>query len=441
MRRALATFCLLALLVPPAAAQAPGGLGDGLTPLGAIRGANAQGTIPAWTGGLTEPPRTFVAGTHHPDPFVDDGRWFTVRAAELDRFAVRLSAGQQELLRRYPDSFELPMYLTRRTAAAPQRIYDATAVNARRARLAENGLAVRDVGAGIPFPVPDNGDEVMWNHVLRWRGTAVSRIDGIVLPAADGTLAVDRYREDWLADQDAGPGGLTAFSYKRTGLSPPAVAGATLLIRETLNPLRNPRAVWYRPAGKGAAVRAPDFSYGTPDPATGGVRTADMLDMFSGLPDRFDFRLVGRREMYVPYNAYRLNIAALTPRDFLWPPHPDPAFLRYELHRVWVVEATLKRGYRHPFPRRTYYLDEDSWQILMADHYDAKGALARYAEAHPIVIPEVPVLLPTLELTYDFAGNRYVASGLDNADPPPAFDRPLKPDAFSPDALKPARRW
>ncbi len=424
-----------------AGAQGLGDLGGALTPMGAIRAANAQGTIPEWSGGMTEMPRLFTAGRHHPDPFVDDARWFTVRAEELDRFAMRLSAGQRELLRRHPDSFEMPMYLTRRTAAAPQRIYDATIANARRARLTENGLAVTGAEVGIPFPVPADGAQAMWNHILRWRGIAVRRFDGIAVPEPDGRLDLGLYREEWLADHTAGAGGLTAFSYKRTGLRPESVAGGVLLLRETLNPLRQERAAWYRAPGKTAVVRAPDFSYGTPDPATDGLRTADMLDMFSGLLDRFDFTLVGRREMYVPYNAYRMNMAALAPRDFLWPAHPDPAFLRYELHRVWVVTATLKRSFRHPFPRRTYYLDEDSWQILMADHYDATGTLARYAEAHGVTLPEVPVFLPTVEFTFDFARGRYVAAGLDNQEAPPVFETTPKPAAFTPESLRPARRW
>lgn len=443
MTRPAASVRLPALLValgllsasPAPAQEAP----PELTPFGAIRAADRNGFIPEWAGGLTQPVKGYAEGQRHPDPFFEDARWFTVGPLDLERYRVRLSVGLQELLKRHP-SYEVPVYPTRRTAAAPQRIQDATVENAKSARLVENGLVVRDARVGIPFPQPKSGAEAMWNHLLRWRGGTVTVLDGVAQPDSFGNLALSRYRVDWFPAYSLAADAPAALLFKRTGIEPEEVAGGTLILQDALDPIRRPRAAWYRPPGETRVLRAPDFAYDTPDPATGGVRTADMLDMFSGMLDRFDFTLVGRRSMYAPYNAYRLEAGNLAPDDFLWAAHPNPSFLRYELHRLWVVDAKLKPGFRHPFPERTYYLDEDSWQIVMAEHFAPDGTLARYAEAHGLTYSQVPVFAPTMEITYDFPGNRYVVTGLDNAGGPPVFGKPMTAAAFAPESLRDGTR-
>ena len=117
---------------------------------------------------------------------------------------------------------------------------------------------------------------------------------------------------------------------------------------------------------------APDISYDTPNPGTAGAATYDDTWMFNGAMDRFDFKLVGKKEMLVPYNTYRLTISQEA-ADVTTPNYLNPDLVRWELHRVWVVEATLKPGKRHIYAKRTFYLDEDSWTALAADQYDAGG--------------------------------------------------------------------
>jgi hypothetical protein len=437
--------CLLAVLVlsvaiavraaEPAPAPAPA---PDLTPFGAIRAGNAEGTIPEWTGGMTTLPANAEPGEHLPDPYPDDVRWFSVTAANLQRYAPRVAPGHRALLRAWPDRYELRVFLTRRTAAAPQAIYDETIANGTRARLTDNGLAVSGARIGIPFPTPRSGAEAMWNHILRWRGTSVSRFDGYMISDENANPEIRLFHEAYLSGYALGYAGPVALYYRRAGLGPVDMpGGGTLVIHETGNALTLPRAAWYRPAGEPIRVlNASDYSYDTPDPATDGVRTADMLDMFSGLLDRFDWKLVGRREMIVPYNAFRINTGQIAPQDFLLAHFPDPSFLRYEVHRVWVVEARLKPNIRHAFVRRTYYLDEDSWQILVAEHYDAKGTLARFAEAHGVPFPHVPVFAPTLQLVYDLTTGRVLVTGIDNQEPPPAWNVGFKPQGFSPEALR-----
>ena len=77
----------------------------------------------------------------------------------------------------YP-TLRLPVYPTRRSAAFPKRIYDATRRVAATAKLAAGGNGVTGAVIGIPFPVPRNGAQVVWNHLLRYRGEAASRVIG-----------------------------------------------------------------------------------------------------------------------------------------------------------------------------------------------------------------------------------------------------------------------
>jgi hypothetical protein len=422
----------------PADPAEPGPPPD-LTPMGAIRAGTANRFIPAWEGGLAAPVKGWEPDRPHPDPFFEDSHWFVVERAEIDRYKVRLSWGLRELLRR-SERFEVPVYPGHRSAAAPLAVYNAAIENRRTAKLSENELVVTGARVAVPFPEPKSGAEAMWNHLLRWRGGTMVRLERMVLPDKYGKLNIRLFREDLESAYGLGEAGLTTTRYRRSGLSPDTVKDEQLLLIDSLDPLRNPRVAWFRAAGAPRAQRAGEFVAGAPDPATDGVRTADMLDMFSGPLDRFDFRLVGRRAMYAPYNAYRLIQENVEPEDFLWAEHPNPSFLRYELHRLWLVEAKLKRGLRHPYPERLYYLDEDSWQIVMADHFDKEYRLARYAEAHGAAFSHVPVFAPAMEITYDFIDNRYVVNGRDNRARPPIYGKPFDPTYFTREALEPNRR-
>jgi hypothetical protein len=103
---------------------------------------------------------------------------------------------------------------------------------------------------------------------------------------------------------------------------------------------------------------------------------------------------------------------------------------------VWVVDATLKPGKRHINARRTFYLDEDSWQILVIDHYDSQKALWRYSEAPSINYYEVPTFWATLEVHHDLKSGRYIAGILDNEEKPYDFGFQTTPDDFSPQSLR-----
>ncbi|MDF2782009.1 MAG: hypothetical protein K0S96_1813, partial [Geminicoccaceae bacterium] len=173
-----------------------------------------------------------------------------------------------------------------------------------------------------------------------------------------------------------------------------------------------------------------------PGTASDGQRTSDQLDMFNGAPDRYDWQLVGRRELYIPYNNYRLHSDALTHDQIIQPGHINPEFTRYELHRVWEVEAKLKDDTSHLYAARRLFLDEDSWQIVVADHYDRRGQLWRVAEAYTINYYEIPLLWETLFCVYDLQNGRYLAFGLNNELEVDQFDIGLDAADFTPDALR-----
>ena len=449
MRRSLAIFLFLisavsicsfgagSAIAGPADAER---LARDLTPIGAERAGNADGSIPTWTGGITSPPELYSEGDYHPDPFAGEQPLLRIDRENVEAHRDLLSAGQVAMIQRYAD-FYLEVYPSHRSAAYPERIYEMTALNAVNGALAEDGNGVLGVAEGIPFPLPDTAEKLMWNHRLRYKGSGSLRHLSLVAPTAGGDFTEVLMTVKTLNPYYA-PGAtlesidnrLLLFLQQTT--APARLAGNALLVYETLNQAQQPRAAWLYNPGQRRVVRAPNVAYDNPSAATDGLHVSDMTDMFNGSLDRFDWKLLGKREMYVPYNAYPIHSDQLDFDALALPGHLDPNRLRYERHRVWVVEARLRQGQRHINPRRSYYLDEDSYQILMADHYDANGELWRYSEAHPINFYEVPTLWTTIEIHHDLASGRFAAYRLDPDRPVPSFNMDMNPAEFTPQALR-----
>ena len=430
---ALVLLVLLAFAGLPVSAEvtaeAAARLGGDLTPLGAETAGNAAGTIPPWQGGITQPPTGYQSGMHHPDPFPEDKPLFVITAKNVHEHEAHLSPGQIALFHRYPDTFRMHVYPSRRTASLPQHIYERTIANATTATLTKQGNGVLNAAEGIPFPIPQNGLEAVWNHLLRYRGATLSSAGGQASPTADGAYVVVRLKEDiiWAYYQ---PGATTAtidnkLAYFRQEVqSPPRLAGQLLVVHETLNQAVEPRKAWTYNPGQRRVRRAPNVAYDNPGTASDGQRTNDQSDIFNGAPDRYDWTLVGKKELYIPYNSYRLHSDQHSFEDILQPGHLNPDLTRYELHRVWVVEARLKEGMRHIYARRTFFLDEDSWQIAIADQYDGRGEIWRVSEAHTINYYEVPLTWSTATTVYDLQNGRYLVQGLSNEFEPARFNRP-----------------
>ncbi|MBI2381186.1 MAG: DUF1329 domain-containing protein [Gammaproteobacteria bacterium] len=414
-------------------------LGQALTPLGAETAGNATGTIPAWEGGLKKPVPGYEKGAHHPDPYAADKPLFTITAANMAQYAANLSPGQQALLKAYPD-WRMQVYPSRRSAAFPDKIYKASKANAGRAELANNGIGVQNAFVGIPFPIPGNGLEAVWNHELRYRGDQAVRQRGQAAVHEDGGFTLVKFTDKLDSvysrnDEDAAKD-YTLFRLKQEIGAPAGLAGTIVLVHETTNMLEAPRRTWiFNPKDK-RVRRVGEYAYDDASTAADGLATVDNFDGFSGTPDRYDWTLKGKQELYIPYNSYKLHAKDLAYEDILKPGHINPELGRYELHRVWVVEGQLKLGASHVYAKRVLYLDEDSWQAAVIDHYDEEGGLWRVAETHALNYYEVPVLFNTLEVLHDLKAKRYLVSGLDNQERMADFSVKLGEDEFTSSSVR-----
>ena len=416
-------------------------LGNELTPLGGLKAANAEGTIPEWKGGLTKPPAGYNKGDFYVDPFSSDPVLFTITNKNVSEYADKLSEGHKTLLNTYPDTYKLNIYQSRRTAAAPQRIYDATKRIAATAELTADGNGVSGAIEGIPFPVPENGLEVIWNHILRWRANSAERHIVQAAPTRSGKYTLVEFTDQFniLYNKE----GMTEdkmnnilLYFKQQVVAPARLAGGILLVHETLNQNREKRKAWLYNPGQRRVRRAPNVAFDNPGTASDGMRTNDQFDMFNGSPERYNWELKGKKEIYVPYNNYKIASSELKYKDILKPLHINQEYPRYELHRVWVVEATLKEGARHIYKRRTLYVDEDSWQILVVDQYDNRDQLWRVSEGMAMNFYDVPNMWTAFEVHTDLQAGRYLALGLFNESEPYDFDIDVTDSDFSPAALR-----
>ena len=403
-----------AAVTPEKAAE----LGKSLTPIGAEMAGNG-GAIPAWTGGIKELPAGYVEGSKHINPFADDKPEFVITAANYKEYADNLSDGQKAMFEKYPETYRMPVYQTRRSAVYPDSIYQASKNNATNTSMIAGGNGLENYVEGVAFPIPADGLEAIWNHIVRYRGGSVTRIAGQATPQANGDYQLVRFKDEFtfrnkLKDFDPSKDSNVLFYFKQDVVSPARLAGNVLLVHETLDQVKEPRKAWVYNAGQRRVRRAPQVAYDGPGTASDGMRTADNFDMYNGAPDRYDWKLIGKQELYIPYNSFELNSGDVKYDDIINAGHINQDLTRYELHRVWKVEATLKDGKRHIYGKRVFYIDEDTWQASAIDHYDGRGELWRVAEAHNIVYYDAKVPWYAIETLYDLNSGRYLVMGLDN---------------------------
>ncbi len=425
MRIAAAGVLLAPLAFGAVTPQEAAQLGEELTPLGGEKAGNADGSIPAWSGGITSAAAagfpSYRPGDHHPDPYAVDTPLFTITAANRQQYAAKLTQGHKALLETYPD-YKMDVYPTHRSAAVPERIADATQRIATTAQLLPGGNGVTGAVGGVPFPIPKSGLEVLWNHLLRFRGVAVARQIGQVALSAGVRYTARQFKEEFFFPgyvpgmKEAELDNIRAYFMRET-LAAARPPGDVLLVQEPLDQRQEERRAWIYNPGQRRVRRAPQIAFDNPAADADNLRTNDQFDMYNGSPQRYDWKLLGKQAMYVPYNSYRLQSAQLKDSDLLHANHINQDYARYELHRVWVVDARLKPGVSHLYSRRTFYVDEDSWQILAVDCYDARGRLYRVQEGHVINYYDVPTVWTDLELVMDLSNGAYVALGLQNEEP------------------------
>ncbi|WP_423357628.1 DUF1329 domain-containing protein [Pseudomonas citronellolis] len=430
----------LAVVTPDELAK----LGTSLTPLGAEKAGNADGSIPAWTGGLKPDAAPVTANGFLGDPYAGEQPLFTITAKNLDQYRARLSEGQLAMFQRYPDSYRMPVYTSHRSNAVPEAIYAAAKVSARKTRLipSGNGLEGFTDSRYYAFPIPHDGLEVVWNHITRYRGGNLRRLYVQAAPQVNGSYSLVNFEDevafpDKMPDLPADTAANALLYFKQQITAPARLAGNVLLVHDFLDQVKQPRMAWIYNAGQRRVRRAPQVAYDGPGTAADGLRTSDNFDMYNGAPDRYDWKLIGKKELYIPYNNFRLAAPTVKYADILKAGHTNPELARYELHRVWVVEATLKSGERNIYAKRRFYLDEDSWQIAMSDLYDGRGQLWRVGRAMlmPYYQREVPAY--AFEELDDLIAGRYIVTGLSNEEKTfVQFDLKASPADFTPSALR-----
>ncbi|MCJ7453481.1 MAG: DUF1329 domain-containing protein [Steroidobacteraceae bacterium] len=437
---ALATLLLAHGAEAAVTAQQAEALGATLTAVGAEKAGSADGRIPAYTGGLPTAP----ASAGHPDagladPFADEKPLRVLTASDLGGAESELTAGTLELLRTHP-AFCVDVYPTHRTMADPEWFLANTLRNATDARLVEDNLTLENALPGIPFPIPRDGREVMWNHRLHYMGRAMEfKYDSwLVTSSGDRNLTTTAqsawdfpaFDPKWtrpLRPDDA------LFRWKLDYSGPQRRAGEAFILIDSVDPLKDPRKTWLYVPGQRRAkrVEVPDDA---PHSSSSGAYINDDAFVYTGVLERYDIKLLGKREMIVPYNTYRLTYHANID-DVLQKREINPELLRWELHRVWVVEATLKPGQHHVYGRRVFYVDEDSWAALASDEYDLDGKLLRVVYALPTYDYKAGVPFTVMHVAYNLDTGAYFLAFFPGSHSGVRYVESLPDRLWSPDAM------
>jgi hypothetical protein len=389
-----------------------------LTPLGGERAGNKDGSIPAWDGGYTKAPAGYKSGEPRPDFFAGEKPAYSISAKNMAQYADKLTDGVKGLMQKYPN-FRIDVYPTHRSAAAPQWLYDNTFKNATHAKLTGDGYTFEGAYGGVPFPITSNPKEMILNHLTSWtRGessTSPSRCftvsaDGKVTLVSDGTQDLQypyNYKEGSAATYSG------YYNIGRYVQSAPASKAGESILAHFPSAEGKTIGLWQYLVGQRRVRRAPSVSYDTPDSVTSGMGFFDEAFMQFGPYDHHEFKLVGKKEIFVPYNNNRANAAA--PEDLFKPQFMNPDLVRWELHRVWEIEANLAPGKRHVVAKRRFYLDEDSWQILLLDGWDAQGQLWRMSYTLTELAPDVPSVVGNMAWgTYNLQTGGYYLNAATN---------------------------
>lgn len=430
------TFAAAAAVTAEEAAR----LKSDLTPFGAEKAGNKEGTIPAWNGGHTTPTPGFKSGGRRPDPFANEKPLYSISAKNMEQYGDKLSEGVKAMMKKYP-AYRIDVYPSHRTAAAPQWVYDNTFKNATRAKIVEGGAGPQPEGAygGIPFPIPKSGVEAIWNHELRWRPPVVKweKFHGYMV-TADGRLvpvneSTNEQQMPYYAQNGEGKFQGEYWLVRTFNSGPPVRSGEGIVGRLNLDESKT--GTWVYLTGQRRVRKLPNSCCDTPTPFSAGLASFDEVTVFTARKDRFDWKLIGKKEMFIPYNSNR-TLAPAKDADILGEHFLNPDHVRWELHRVWILEASLKPGQRHTSPKSRYYLDEDTWMAVMADRWDANGQLWRMPFMIPITAPDVP---GSFELTWgvhDLLSGSMFVNVLMNESPSQAKTSPPFSDAiFTPDGM------
>lgn len=417
-----------------------------LTPLGAQRAASKDGDVPAWTGKwLGAPPDvTYKPGQRYPDPFANEKPLFVITAQNMAQYADHLTDGQKAMFKRYPDTFKMPVYPSHRDFRYAESVYKDIRTYAPGSTMTSDENGLTNAPPQVPYPIPQTAAQLLWNQRMSSAiGAEQATYDQAVV-YADGNIAWGKVRYDIFSPRNEGTFDVKSDQNNRTfyrvATELPLSDRGTLVVGFTnwdkAGPDNSSRTWMYNP-GTRRVRQAPEFGYDQPQ-GPGGFRTVDDDRLFNGPGDRYDWKILGTKEIYVPYDNYKMMDSSVKYSDLLTKGHENPAYMRYEMHRVWILQATLKNGYRHQYAKRVLYMDEDSWITLLADNYDARGTLWRTNIATTVYAFDAKNFYPGAVFYHDLISGAYLADRLTNQEPMPKLDdSPQFNEAyFSPDGIR-----
>ena len=443
---AVALACLNGTAMAKVSAAEADKLGKTLTCVGAEKAGTASG-VPEYTGkwlgypaGVDYKPHT---GQHPVDVYANQKPLFTITAENLNQYADRLSDGQKAMFAKHPATYRMPVYPGQRDFRYSDSVCEVVKKNALEAEVVNEGLGIKAFKGGIAFPFPKSGHELLWNSLLPARAFNEVTIRDFAYVLSNGTVSFGRAENKSLdttndpANRGKPVEGVMAYSFNRT-LAPEREKGAVSVSQEPLNFALGKRLAWSYDPGTRRVRQVPEFGFDQPLNGTGGNMTIDSDRLFNGSPERYNWKLVGKREMYIPANAYKIHQPTVKYADLLTKGHANPDFMRYELRRVWVLEATLKEGFRHLYAKRVLFIDEDTGHAVASDMYDARGQLWQHALTNYYYTPDTQAWHAGTSFYYDLNSSRYIAYNLFQERPlgPVLNKGDLKPSMFTPEAAR-----
>ncbi len=398
-------------------------LGKQLTPFGSIKEGNKSKTIPAWKGGIKEIPQMYEGpGSHHADPYAEDNIKFIISKSNYLTYKDQIAPGQISMLETYPDTFKMNVYPSHRSHSLPEWVSENTKRNALTSELSAGGVGIKDAYGGIAFPILHGSDsdkalQAMWNHMTRWRGIYMTKLFSEIAVKYNGDYTVITKRQEAYFNLYNPKGSFKSlnnilFYFLNFTESPARLAGGAFLVHETLDQTKEARSAWDYSASQRRVFRAPNVAYDSPIASSDNTRVADDSDLFNGAPDHYNWTYKGLQEFYIPYNSYKLSEKTVTYKDLAQPFHLNPDYMRWELHRVHVVEANLKEDANHIYKKRVFYIDEDSWSIVLVDQYDNKDQLWRVSMSMTQNFYELPGVFQAANAFHDLQAQRYSVNGL-----------------------------
>ena len=422
-------------------------IGTTLTGIGAEKAGNKEGTIPVYAGEGVKMPSGWdklPAPRGRPDPFASEKPLFSITPQNAAQYADKLD-GTAEFFKKYAN-FRMDVYPTHRTSTYPKWVLDNTLKNATACKGIDNDLKLDGCYGGYAFPIPKTGGQAMWNHQTAYEASSWQGSSHSFVVANNGNVTLvdgaDYWQQSWYYDpaRTTPSKSETIYWAVRVDSNAPARRnGEKLVLLDPLDTLGVGRRAYQYIPGQRRVKLAPDLAYDTPAPTGGGIITMDDAKIFLGAQDRYDWKLIGKKEKYIVANNFKLadqvtcdDVKSLT-KNFM-----NPDCVRWELHRVWVVEGKLKPGYRHIYHRRVFYWDEDNYAAGSSDQFDAGDKLYRisHAVSFPFYVEEGAGTAGDGTVTYDLQTGAYAMQGSDATKGQGKWMIPRKNDLFySPDAL------